>query len=166
MAGDLLLLARTQNGGGPGAGAEQHCCPRRSACPATTPSRASVRPSISPRRSRAEVKPDIPFYSVLTYEQTLPFYLKHTFTLVQYQDEMAYGITAGAATLVPTLAEFAAVWAAQPRSAGHHARVRLSAGATTGTRDENHLSRHTIHRGEKAMNLCNMLSFDEPDQLA
>src|SRR3989338_6245721 len=62
---------------------------------------------------RAEVKADIPFYSVLTYEQTLPFYLKRTFTLVQYQDEMAYGIQQEPQRWVPTIEEFAGVWAAQ-----------------------------------------------------
>ncbi|MDP2761260.1 MAG: glycosyltransferase family 39 protein [Sideroxyarcus sp.] len=62
---------------------------------------------------RGEVKPDIPFYSVLTYEQTLPFYLKRTFTLVQYQDEMAYGIQQEPQRWVPTIEKFAGVWAAQ-----------------------------------------------------
>ncbi|MFA6972200.1 MAG: glycosyltransferase family 39 protein [Gallionella sp.] len=62
---------------------------------------------------RAEVKPDIPFYSVLTYEQTLPFYLKRTFTLVQYQDEMGFGIKQDPQRWVPTLQEFAKVWATQ-----------------------------------------------------
>ena len=65
---------------------------------------------------RSEVKPDIPFYSVLTYEQTLPFYLKHTFTLVQYQDEMAYGIKQEPQRYIPTLAEFAGKWNAQPQA--------------------------------------------------
>ncbi|HEY5993391.1 MAG TPA: glycosyltransferase family 39 protein [Gallionellaceae bacterium] len=40
---------------------------------------------------RAQVKPDMPFYSVLMYEQTLPFYLKRTFTLVEFTDEMKFG---------------------------------------------------------------------------
>ena len=62
---------------------------------------------------RGEVRADIPFYSVLTYEQTLPFYLKRTFTLVQYQDEMAYGIQQEPQRWIPTVAEFAEVWAAQ-----------------------------------------------------
>lgn len=62
---------------------------------------------------RSEVKPGIPFYSVLTYEQTLPFYLKRTFTLVQYQDEMAYGIQQEPQRWVPTIEEFAKIWAAQ-----------------------------------------------------
>lgn len=65
---------------------------------------------------RAEVKPDIPFYSVLTYEQTLPFYLKRTFTLVQYQDEMGFGIRQDPQRWVPTLDAFAKVWDAQPEA--------------------------------------------------
>ena len=65
---------------------------------------------------RADVKPDIPFYSVLTYEQTLPFYLKRTFTLVQYQDEMKFGIEQEPWRWVPTLADFAKVWAVQPKA--------------------------------------------------
>jgi 4-amino-4-deoxy-L-arabinose transferase-like glycosyltransferase len=65
---------------------------------------------------RAEVKANVPFYSVLTYEQTLPFYLKRTFTLVQYQDEMAYGIQQEPQRWVPTVEEFARVWAVQPEA--------------------------------------------------
>ena len=65
---------------------------------------------------RSEVKAGVPFYSVLTYEQTLPFYLKHTFTLVQYQDEMAYGIQQEPQRWVPTVEEFAKVWAVQPEA--------------------------------------------------
>ncbi|MDD3883572.1 MAG: glycosyltransferase family 39 protein [Gallionella sp.] len=64
----------------------------------------------------SEVSPEIPFYSVLTYEQTLAFYLKHTFTLVQYQDEMAYGIQQEPQRYIPTLAAFASAWNAQPRA--------------------------------------------------
>jgi len=65
---------------------------------------------------RAEVKPEIPFYSILTYEQTLPFYLKHTFTLVQYQDEMAYGIKQEPQRWIPTIEEFVHVWNAKPEA--------------------------------------------------
>ena len=65
---------------------------------------------------RPYVRPDIPFYSVLTYEQTLPFYLKRTFTLVQYQDEMGFGIQQEPQRWIPTLDEFAKVWAAQPEA--------------------------------------------------
>ncbi|HLP98979.1 MAG TPA: glycosyltransferase family 39 protein [Sideroxyarcus sp.] len=56
------------------------------------------------------VKPDIPFYSILYYEQTLPFYIKHTFTLVQYQDEMDFGIQQEPEKWIPDLAGFAERW--------------------------------------------------------
>jgi 4-amino-4-deoxy-L-arabinose transferase-like glycosyltransferase len=56
------------------------------------------------------VKPDIPFYSILYYEQTLPFYIKRTFTLVQYQDEMDFGIKQEPEKWVPDLATFAERW--------------------------------------------------------
>ena len=63
---------------------------------------------------RPYVKTDEPFYSVDTYEQTLPFYLKRTFTLVQYQDEMAFGIMQEPQRWIPDYASFAKVWQAQP----------------------------------------------------
>ena len=47
------------------------------------------------------------------YEQTLPFYLKRTFTLVQYQDEMAFGIMQEPQRWIPDIASFAKVWQAQ-----------------------------------------------------
>jgi len=56
------------------------------------------------------VKPDIPFYSVMYYEQTLPFYIKRTFTLVQYQDEMDFGIKQEPEKWIPDLAGFAERW--------------------------------------------------------
>ncbi len=62
---------------------------------------------------RPYVQADEPFYSVDTYEQTLPFYLKRTFTLVQYQDEMAFGIMQEPQRYIPDYASFAQVWQAQ-----------------------------------------------------
>ncbi|MCG6932407.1 MAG: glycosyltransferase family 39 protein [Gallionella sp.] len=61
---------------------------------------------------RPYIKADEPFYSVDMYEQTLPFYLKHTFTLVQYQDEMAFGIMREPWRYIPDYASFAKVWKA------------------------------------------------------
>lgn len=63
---------------------------------------------------RPYVKPEVPFYSVDTYEQTLPFYLKRTFTLVQYQDEMSFGIIQEPERWIADYASFAKVWQAQP----------------------------------------------------
>jgi len=63
---------------------------------------------------RPYVKADEPFYSIATYEQTLPFYLKRTFTLVAYQDEMAFGIMQEPQRWIPDIPGFATVWQAQP----------------------------------------------------
>lgn len=65
---------------------------------------------------RPLVKPDEPFYSVQMYEQTLPFYLKRTFTLVAYQDEMAFGIMREPQRWIPDFKQFAKVWQAQPEA--------------------------------------------------
>ncbi len=62
---------------------------------------------------RPYVKAGEPFYSVAMYEQTLPFYLKRTFTLVQYQDEMEFGIKQEPQRWIPDIASLAKVWQVQ-----------------------------------------------------
>jgi len=62
---------------------------------------------------RGEVKADVPFYSVLGYDWTLAFYLKQHFILVQYQDEMSFGIQQEPERWIPTIEEFAEVWEMQ-----------------------------------------------------
>jgi aminoarabinose transferase-like protein len=77
--------------------------------------------TIAPERSsyiladaiRPLIKPDVPFYSVFCYEQTLPFYLKRTFTLVDFQDEMAFGIEMEPERWIPTAEQLAKRWSAQ-----------------------------------------------------
>jgi 4-amino-4-deoxy-L-arabinose transferase-like glycosyltransferase len=59
---------------------------------------------------RPHLKPGVPFYSVGSYEQTLPFHIKRTVTLVQYQDEMAFGIKQEPHQWVPTLEAFDQLW--------------------------------------------------------
>ncbi|HUW37626.1 MAG TPA: glycosyltransferase family 39 protein [Rhodocyclaceae bacterium] len=66
------------------------------------------------RKIRGLVPPDVPFYSVNTYDQTLPFYLKRTLTMVAYKDELAFGIAHEPQKFVPDLARFAALWRAAP----------------------------------------------------
>jgi len=62
------------------------------------------------QKLRPDLKPGVPFYSVGSYEQTLPFYLKRTVTLVAYQDEMAFGLRHEPRLWVPDLAEFERRW--------------------------------------------------------
>ena len=63
---------------------------------------------------RPFVKADVPFYSIADYEQTLPFYLKRTFTLVAYQDEMAFGIMQEPQRWVPDIPSFIKIWQTLP----------------------------------------------------
>ena len=51
-----------------------------------------------------------PVYSVQTYEQSLPFYIKRTVTLVAFQDEMAYGLKHEPRLWLPDLPSFERAW--------------------------------------------------------
>ncbi|MBN8744907.1 MAG: glycosyltransferase family 39 protein [Thiomonas arsenitoxydans] len=59
---------------------------------------------------RPWILPGQPFYAVGTYDQTLPFYLDRTVTLVEYQGELHFGITQQPGLWVPTYADFARRW--------------------------------------------------------
>lgn len=61
-------------------------------------------------RLAPSMRPDVPFYSVQTYDQTLPFYFRRTVTLVDYRDEMDFGLTQEPGLAVPDLAEFEDRW--------------------------------------------------------
>ena len=56
------------------------------------------------------LSPGVPFYSVDMYEQTLPFYLKRTLTLVDYTDEMLFGLEQEPHKWIPTMQQFTARW--------------------------------------------------------
>src|SRR5205085_2313705 len=65
------------------------------------------------KRIMPQLTPGVPFYSVGMYEQTLPFYLERTVTLVDYRDEFAFGLEQEPARALPTMAEFKKRWAAE-----------------------------------------------------
>jgi 4-amino-4-deoxy-L-arabinose transferase-like glycosyltransferase len=60
----------------------------------------------------AELTPQMPLYAVGLYEQSLPFYLRHTLILVQHADEMAFGVQQEPHLWLPTLDAFVDVWKA------------------------------------------------------
>ena len=60
------------------------------------------------------LKPGVPFYSVATYDQTLPFYLNRTVTLVLFWDEMRYGLQQEPELEIPDIATFENKWRADP----------------------------------------------------
>ena len=63
---------------------------------------------------RSQVPPDIPFFSVNTYDQSLQFYLKRTTTMVAYRDELGFGIDQEPKKFIPDLAGFEQAWSAAP----------------------------------------------------
>jgi 4-amino-4-deoxy-L-arabinose transferase-like glycosyltransferase len=77
--------------------------------------------AVSPRQSAMEVaakmrpllKPGTRVYSVKHYEQTLPFYLGRTVTLVDYVDEFDLGLRQEPARAIADLATFRAEWLRQ-----------------------------------------------------
>jgi 4-amino-4-deoxy-L-arabinose transferase-like glycosyltransferase len=57
-----------------------------------------------------EASATTPVYSVQNYQQSLPFYLKRTVTLVDYRDEFALGLRQAPDLGVANLADFAVLW--------------------------------------------------------
>jgi 4-amino-4-deoxy-L-arabinose transferase-like glycosyltransferase len=68
------------------------------------------------KQIRPHLSPGLPFYSVGMYEQTLPFYIERTVTLVQYGDEFTFGLQQEPGLAVPTIAEFRQRWLSDPRA--------------------------------------------------
>jgi hypothetical protein len=55
---------------------------------------------------------DLPFYQVRMYDQTAPFYLRRTTTLVDFRDELALGIDAEPHRTYATVAAWLPAWSA------------------------------------------------------
>jgi 4-amino-4-deoxy-L-arabinose transferase-like glycosyltransferase len=60
--------------------------------------------------------PGAPVFSVRSYEQTFPFYLRRPVILVDYVDEFAYGQAAEPGRAIATLDEFVARWQSAPQA--------------------------------------------------
>ena len=59
---------------------------------------------------QAELKPEMKLYAVGRYEQSLPFYLRHTTILVEHPDEMEFGLGIEPQLWIPKRADFVAQW--------------------------------------------------------
>jgi len=68
------------------------------------------------RKMRGTVPPDAPFYSVRTYDQTLPFYLRRTFTLVEFRDELDFGLRQEPQLAIHDFEQFRSRWLSEPRA--------------------------------------------------
>ena len=63
---------------------------------------------------KSGTKPEIPFYSISIYDQTLPFYIERNVTLVEYTGELSFGIEQEPANFIKTYGEFEKQWRAAP----------------------------------------------------
>jgi 4-amino-4-deoxy-L-arabinose transferase-like glycosyltransferase len=80
--------------------------------------------TLSPSRSAAieaevinkTVAPTVPVYTVETYPQSLPFYLKRTVKIVEYKGELAMGIDAEPKHWLPNVATFRQAWEQQKQA--------------------------------------------------
>lgn len=59
---------------------------------------------------QAELTPQMPLYVVGRYEQSLPFYLGRTMTMVQHPDELEFGLQQQPELWIPTREEFMRTW--------------------------------------------------------
>jgi 4-amino-4-deoxy-L-arabinose transferase-like glycosyltransferase len=60
------------------------------------------------------VPPEVPVYSIGLYDQTLPFYWRHTFKLVAYRGELDFGLRRDPEAEIPGVAEFVDEWRRLP----------------------------------------------------
>lgn len=61
-------------------------------------------------KSYLQQYPQAPLFAVGRYEQALPFYLERTTTLVEFADEMAFGLSIQPELWIPVLDDFIAKW--------------------------------------------------------
>jgi len=59
--------------------------------------------------------PDVPFYQVAMYDQTVPFYLGRATRVVEYRGELSLGIDSEPQKQIPTVAAWIAEWEALPQ---------------------------------------------------
>ena len=67
-------------------------------------------------RARALAPPDVPFYSVDTYDQSFQFYLRRTTTMVIDKDELDFGIAQEPEKFVPDMTSFIERWRQAPEA--------------------------------------------------
>jgi len=65
---------------------------------------------------RAVLEPDMRLYGVRRLDHTLPFYLGYRLTMVEYADELAFGVSQEPERWLPSLAQFVDRWQHGPRA--------------------------------------------------
>lgn len=65
-------------------------------------------------RIKPYLRPGVPFYNVGVYEQTLPFYIQRTVTMVTHPGELEFGLQQEPQRWIPERCAFEAAWRGQP----------------------------------------------------
>jgi 4-amino-4-deoxy-L-arabinose transferase-like glycosyltransferase len=65
-------------------------------------------------RAVSTMPPEVPVYSIGLYDQTLPFYWRHTFKLVAFRGELDFGLRRDPEAEIPGIAEFVDEWRRLP----------------------------------------------------
>lgn len=65
-------------------------------------------------RAVSAMPPEVPVYSIGLYDQTLPFYWRHTFKLVTFRGELDFGLRRDPEAEIPDIAEFVDEWRRLP----------------------------------------------------
>jgi len=76
----------------------------------TLSSGAPLAPAV--RAAIAKLPPDTPFYSIGVLDHTMPFYIRHTMTMVAVTDELKFGIDEEPRKWVPTVEDWEKRWQA------------------------------------------------------
>lgn len=63
--------------------------------------------------NRRPFHPELPFFSIAQYDESVPFYLGRTVTLVNHIGELGPGIDAEPEKAIPTVEQFERIWLAQ-----------------------------------------------------
>jgi len=93
------------------------------------------------QKIRGDVKPDVPFYVVDTFDHTLPFYLDRTVTMVGNKDELAQPIAREPRDSCPTLPPL--------RAPGNPIAMRSPCSARTTSPAFSRRTRSGTHRRER-----------------
>jgi 4-amino-4-deoxy-L-arabinose transferase-like glycosyltransferase len=65
-------------------------------------------------KAKPVILKDDPLYGVRMLDHTVPFYLEHPLIMVDFKDELAFGISQEPEKWIPTLEEWMALWLANP----------------------------------------------------
>ena len=108
---------------------------------------------------QAELKPDTAIYSVGQYEQCLPFYLGRTLTLVEFPDELAFGLEQQPELWIPKREDFVQKW--RTDSINDKAAVAIINPAIYAEFRKQDLPMRLISRDSKRVIVSNIITLKE-----